>query len=274
MKNENNNIYYLSIIFIIIFIIFIYNNYYKKQNIINEKYANENKKSIEIIIARYNENLNWTLEYPFNQYKYTVYNKGFNDNFEKSRVEKIIELNNVGKCDHTYLYHIIENYNVLKDITVFLPGSIDLKYKKMKTKKLLDYIKKFDKAVFLSNSNKNIKNMFYNFVLNRYLTASKENRDENNYNNRDLKKSKFRPFGKWFDKHFGDVDVNCHTYWGIFSIDKRDIIQNPITWYEGLIKELSDHFSPEAGHFFERGWCAVFHPLNNTVVIHDFKGSK
>ena len=274
-----NNYYNIILIFLIFFFIYLLNIFIKKynkyinnnknnKNNIEESYENKNKKkSIEIIIARYNETLDWTLEEPFNQFKYTVYNKGNNNNFQKSRIEKIIELDNYGKCDHTYLYHIIDNYNNLKDITVFLPGSIDLSYKKKKLKKLLYNIEENNNAIFLSNSNENIKNKYYNFFLDKWMTTSKQNRDDINKNNLKLKKSSIRPFGKWFENKFGNITVNCHTNWGIFSIDKRDILQNSISWYMDLISEVSDHISPETGHFIERGWCAVFHPLKYTKVI-------
>ena len=77
-------------------------------------------KYIEIIVSRYNENLNWLNDYPFNQFQYTIYNKGINDDFVKNNVTKIITLPNVGRCDHTYLYHIVKNYNNLRPITVFI----------------------------------------------------------------------------------------------------------------------------------------------------------
>ena len=44
--------------------------------------------NIEIIISRYNEDLKWTTEDIFNEYKYTVYNKGDNDNFSKINIDK------------------------------------------------------------------------------------------------------------------------------------------------------------------------------------------
>ena len=46
--------------------------------------------SIDIVVSRYNEKLNWINEFPFNQFNYTVYNKGENDNFIKTNVIKII----------------------------------------------------------------------------------------------------------------------------------------------------------------------------------------
>ena len=45
--------------------------------------------NIEIIVSRYNEDLKWTTENIFNEFKYVVYNKGINDNFEKTNVKQM-----------------------------------------------------------------------------------------------------------------------------------------------------------------------------------------
>ena len=84
------------------------------------------ERPVKIIVARYNEDLSWMKESPFNKFRYIVYNKGINDDFEKCNVDKIIQLPNVGRCDHTYLYYIIENYNKLSDIAVFFLGSLNM----------------------------------------------------------------------------------------------------------------------------------------------------
>jgi hypothetical protein len=86
--------------------------------------------SIELVIARYNENLEWTKEEPFCNYNIIVYNKGSNLNFYKDNIKHIYNLPNVGMCDHTYMYHIIYKYHDLADITFFLPGSLNITYKK------------------------------------------------------------------------------------------------------------------------------------------------
>lgn len=259
-----NNI--LLIIFIIIFF-YIINNYLYSCNT-NENFNSSetlNIKNIEIIIARYNEDLEWTLHKPFNKYKYIVYNKGDNEDFEKKHVKKIINVANVGKCDHTYLYHIINNYDNLSDIVVFFPGSLDMKYKKKIAIKLLQEIEYNNKAIFISLNQNNIKKLHYNFKLNNYKTTHKGNMSKNSEEL--LKKSSIRPYGLWFESMFGNLQVNCLIYYGIFSIHKNDIIQHPKSRYEILIKDLSDHSNPEVGHYFERSWCAVFHPLNETQVI-------
>lgn len=101
--------------------------------------------------------------------------------------------------------------------------------------------------------------------MSHYKTKHSKNSSKNSET--ELKKSNIRPFGLWFENMFGDLQINCLIYYGIFSIDKNDILQHPITRYEVLIKDLSEHSNPEVGHYFERSWCAVFHPLKNTNVI-------
>jgi hypothetical protein len=262
----DNNIY-IIIIILLAFIFYIFDNYlYLRDEYIEEHFSADNSdKKVEIIIARYNEDLKWTLEAPFNQYKYIVYNKGDNENFEKTNVKQIITLPNVGKCDHTYLYHVVNNYNNLSDIVVFFPGSLDLKYKRKIGVKLLKEINIRNNAIFISLNEYDIKKLHYNFKMSHYKTKHIKNSSKNGES--ELKKSSIRPFGLWFENMFGDLKINCLIYYGIFSIDRNDILQHPVSRYEVLIKDLSDHSNPEVGHYFERSWCAVFHPLKNTNVI-------
>ena len=78
------------------------------------------KKSI--IISRFNEDINWLKDLKDFR-KIIIYNKGNSlsnhDNFQ------IINLDNVGRESHTWIYHIVKNYNNLDDIIIFLQGRID-----------------------------------------------------------------------------------------------------------------------------------------------------
>lgn len=69
---------------------------------------------MEIVISRYKENLDWVSN--IKNHKVTIYNKGDFDS-------RYINLPNIGREAHTYLYHIIENYNNLDDYTCFLQGN-------------------------------------------------------------------------------------------------------------------------------------------------------
>jgi len=83
-------------------------------------------ENVNIIVSRFNEDLSWLNEDPFNKFTYIIYNKGDNDFFCKTNVIKIVNIKNVGKNDHTYLYHIITDYDTLANILVFFPGSLNI----------------------------------------------------------------------------------------------------------------------------------------------------
>jgi len=220
---------------------------------------------IDIVISRYNEDLNWTLEYPFNKFQYIVYNKGDSDDFVKNNVKKIIKLDNLGKNDHTYLYHIIENYNNLSNIIVFFPGSLNIEYKKNKAIKILNRIIESDykKAYFLGHYQNNVRDSFKNFQLDYWQTSDSTNLLK--CQESQLKKCRLRPYYLWYNYFFGKIKARWSTWWGIFSIDKRDILNHPITRYQHLILTVNDHFNPEAGHYIERSWGVIFYPLLHTI---------
>lgn len=70
----------------------------------------------EIIIARYKEDLNYISRFN-DDIKITIYNKNKEEN-----EDRYINLPNIGRESHTFLYHIVNNYDNLADINVFLQG--------------------------------------------------------------------------------------------------------------------------------------------------------
>lgn len=223
-------------------------------------------KYTEIVIARYNETLSWLLEFPFNQFTYIVYNKGENLDFEKTNIKKIIDLPNVGRCDHTYLYHIVTNYNNLAPITVFFPGSINSMIgKKNKAIKILKNILIYNTAIFLGNYLPSVKQTFNNFILDNWTCSDPINSSLNSESK--LSPSIIRPFGKWFQYHFGNITVKYYCTQGILSIHKLDIIKHPISRYQNLLAGVECHSNPEVGHYIERAWAAIFHPFLFTKII-------
>ena len=71
--------------------------------------------TISIIVARYNENVEWTKQFP-NVY---IYNKGtpLGDGYNE------ILMTNVGREGHSYYKYICNNYENLEDYTIFLQGN-------------------------------------------------------------------------------------------------------------------------------------------------------
>ena len=75
---------------------------------------------VELVIAHYNENLDWLGPVADRCH---IYHKG-RDGLPQFRFRQWEHLPNVGREGHTYLHHIINNYDHLSDITVFLQGSL------------------------------------------------------------------------------------------------------------------------------------------------------
>lgn len=223
------------------------------------------ERSVKIIVARYNEDLSWMRETPFNLFRYIVYNKGINDNFEKCNVDEIVNLPNVGRCDHTYLYHIVNNYNNLNDINVFFPGCLNIDFKKEKAKKILYSILIFRKAVFYGTFTKSVKQDFLNFTLDNWTSTDNSNKLINPESK--TYPAKLRPYGKWYNYMFGNINVNRYCIHGIFSIGKKDIIKHHIIRYIKLLNAVGVHSNPEVGHYIERSWNAIFHPLIFTKIL-------
>jgi hypothetical protein len=74
---------------------------------------------MKIIIARYNENIDWIKRLP-PDIDILVYNKGEQlTNYDGN----VIDLPNVGREGHTYYTYIYDNYDNLDDHTIFLQGN-------------------------------------------------------------------------------------------------------------------------------------------------------
>ena len=72
-----------------------------------------------VVIARYQEDVSWANGLP----NCIIYNKS--DTIPQT-VHPIIQLPNVGREGHTYLYYIITNYDHLPNYSVFLQGFPEL----------------------------------------------------------------------------------------------------------------------------------------------------
>jgi len=78
----------------------------------------------EIIIARYNENMDWIAEIP-DCFDVIVYNKGDSDLSEivKNRTQKVIKLENNGRESDTFLRHILKKEDFDDRYSIFLQGN-------------------------------------------------------------------------------------------------------------------------------------------------------
>lgn len=255
-----NWIHLIIIILLFIILLILYTQYTP------QCVENFDVNSCEIILARYNEDVNWLNKKPYNDYKVICYNKGDND-FKIDKLKKIIQLPNVGRESHSYLYHIIHNYENLANISIFLMGSMtdSISKKNEKLKLLFENLNSED-SIFICQTYNNVKEDLYDFTLQEYRSTNKNNSLKNN--DKILEKAEVYPFGKWFEHYFKDIIIQHVSYNSIFALNKNHILQHPKEYYIKLIKQLENSCNPEVGHYFERSWEAVFYPLdNNTKFI-------
>jgi hypothetical protein len=222
---------------------------------------NSSKPQIQLVISRYNEDLAWLYQPPFNRYPHIIYNKGINNNFFTSgKTMAVIPLKNVGRCDETYLNHIVNKYDELAEITVFLPGSLNISHKYIKALILLERLEAHQDTVFIGKNVTDFSEL-YPFFLDEWCSTDEKNKSINpEYK---LEPASIRPFGEWYKFHFPNLNLYFVSYVGIFSVNRGDIQGHPISHYEKFLVQLQNSSNPEVGHYIERSWISIFHPFRN-----------
>jgi hypothetical protein len=209
------------------------------------------QRDFEIVVSHYKENLNWTKPY---QKHTTIYNKD-----PDTSHSEYINLPNVGRESHTYLYHIIQNYDDLATMTLFTQGRID----DIDVKKPLWYY-----GIPSTFSQNGLKS-FYNWY-NGSETINWERYKFGVYS-RNMRMSPYT-FGQWWDRFIQQPRPNPINYMiqykAVFSVHRNVIQMHKKEYYENLISCVNDHINPEEGHYFERAWYHVFCPNPNNKVLN------
>jgi len=239
------------VIFLLIIVLMITIYYGRSSSFVDE--------NIQVVVATYNEDMDWLKDEPFNGLDIICYNKGKNDlQHCETPTCKIVNLPNVGRCDHTYLHHIIENYNNLDPITVFIPASWKDAGKKAKTLGLIEEARN-NKQTNIPTEAVNNPEDLWGFQMDEWTSSNNKNKEKNETSQLDLCPQ--RPFGVWYKHNFPDTPFTKVQYHGIFAVSREDILKNPVEHYKKFIKYLDGHSNPEAGHYIERAWYNIFFPL-------------
>jgi len=222
-------------------------------------------KTVDLVIARYKEPVSWLSEVTDREFRTVhMYSKShkpikcppFKHTSTKCHIQHI---KNVGVCDHTYLYHIVHNWNKLADITIFAPGSAEMEMKAP----LMAFT--IDKAFETKNTVLNVYQFdigageaMYNFTMEKYPTGYLNNRDDFFESPQAL--AEVRPFGAWYAANFPGEQPKEASFFGIFAMSKEHIHRRPKSFYENLLRQISTDKFHEASHFIERSYPAMIHP--------------
>jgi hypothetical protein len=206
-----------------------------------------------IVVAKYLENIDWISKYDIIS-NTIIYDKSGEADLDSSY--NIIPIKNFGRESHSYLYHIINNYDNLSDVLIFTQGDpephtdLDLWVEDMYQAFLTGYFNRWEFGSCNGHTG-------YYFNIHSYGGVPMELID--------------MTFGEWFSKVMGE-DFPCPIIWkpgasGI--VVSSDLIKTrPKEFYQMLYNRLDDKCNPAEGHFFERSWHYIFncHKYSKNII--------
>jgi hypothetical protein len=192
--------------------------------------------------------------------KIYIYTKGKDPHPPIQQNIEIIKLDNIGRCDHTYMYHIVHNYDTLADVTVFCTGSIgNLPHKNDTLRIIIPKVFETKTSAFRVRHEPDYTTKYNGFKVNSWRSSNKNNQE--NISRNVAFPATVRPFEKWYDKFFKGIHTEYVAYGGVFAVSKAHIHHRKLESYKELLDEFPQHSNPEVGHYFERVWLTIFHPI-------------
>lgn len=215
------------------------------------EYLPEEIQSFEVVVARYNEDLSWIAK-EFPREKVIVYNKG-KDDLSLGENCTIVKLPNIGRESHTYLYHIVHNYNKLAQRTLFLQGSQESE------KRWVFFPLKRYKIIAKTNCENIIA--AHCFILNEKRSNIHLSEFVNSkWHNTVMREYNFSGFKHQFIDIGKNNDVFFFSNFGAnFAVDIDKIYRNNIEYYQRILATL-DNIAPVEGHYLEKLWNLMFAP--------------
>lgn len=200
-----------------------------------------------IVVAKYNEDISWLSQIDPGIKRY-IYNKG-QDDFPDN-----IRLSNIGREAHTYLVHIVNNYNNLDDFLIFTQGNP------------FDHVSNISEFNELGTVNgyRSFVRLFGNYIKGEIISfkhhpARRLRADVSNQWMQFSSKSEITPnflHQKFFGSNVKDdtwVSVNA-----IFSIDKETILKHDKEVYIYLLELFDRQDQNWMAYVLEYFWTLLF----------------
>lgn len=245
---------------------------------------------VTLVVARYNENVDWVL--PYDDIA-VVYNKGPAD---IPHFKNMIILKNIGREGHIYLHHIINAYDNLSERVIFLQGDpfvhnntilfgIDNYEKGDSVQPLgLDYLREVNipPLEYRENSKTITKygleyllipitgdlfsKEFEDIGLSNIIKWARIDYNSDMFNNISIINGFF--IRSKFSCNFKDTDVIDFTFSALFSVIRNNILMNSLQTYVNLCEELIsiDEQGGRNGYILERVWLYIFKDRRIEVI--------
>jgi len=198
----------------------------------------------------------------FFSFEVEIYNKNVTNIGKK--------VNNIGAYTYYKFLYIVENYNNLPNIILFLTDNIYKCQKKIRRFKYIleNHYLLYNRPGILTGHISKINNEDINFKIDKYK-------------NTPLIKSSIRPFHKWFKYFINSTITPSEIYIckkSIFALTNNLIHAYSKDFYIKLLKEVEEHslvgHDSEVPHYFERAYISLFSKNDPTLLYHDFKRYK
>jgi hypothetical protein len=206
-----------------------------------------------IVISRYNEDLSWVKSMQWGDSQVFIYNKGQKIDELFPSLATIINLNNVGRESHTYLHHIINNYDELPEKIIFTQAHPD------------DHVSENFKSDFFNflNSSDEFKYFSKNILE---MKIDKDGVEESGILNGSFWKNKHSLGSCCVTVPFELIPQIESKKWifgtgAIFGVSRRSILKNSKEFYQmslEILEKSSNLVNPPEGHAFERSWYLIF----------------
>jgi hypothetical protein len=235
-----------------------------------------------IVVAKYKEDIGWLNDLRTKGYEIIVYNKDTELKHYKD-YQKVnpywVDLCNIGREAHTYLTHIIQNYDSLREVEIFLQGKVE---DHIQPASIQDVLRDCEKEFYRGFGNINKIGCFNEKV---YEMVKKMAPDHPHI------EPAFPPHGireyMFFKEVFPQLPFPKEPYvfrpFALFSVRKEMILAYPKSFYEMLreyFNPAADNFlgvSPkefidDIGYTFEFFWQFIFTlPLQNYLIASEPK---
>ena len=191
---------------------------------------------IRFVVARYQENVDWTNGLPHA----IIYNKGTTP--PNSR-HPSISLPNLGREGLTYLHHIIENYDKLDDYTCFLQGN-PFDHTPRLEQRITSFQQKLDAGQAVPGYEPLSKNIY---TINLCY-------DITDFSLHALLIDTYRKvFGRSKTDHTFAFAAGAQ-----FIVSRDTILSRPKSFYEAIVPLMSYSVHPPEGFALERFWGMIF----------------
>lgn len=198
------------------------------------------KPSYRLIVARFGENLDWVDAFE----TYTIYNKGRDNMAPRHRVNSA-RLPNVGREGHSYIHHIVENYENLEDVLIFSQG---------------DYGAHLDCSPeeFLQRA-LDIEDLGFSTLGRRGPTGTNARNFTLHEYHGPLRSRIPYDLGGWWEMTTGEAYVRSRgVFWNsMFSVRKEFVLKRSRDSYRRLLETLAWDRNPMEAHFCERTWFNI-----------------